>query len=519
MIPNFYAYTPVEVKMQVDALIIQDKLVEIITNNTLIWGGFIALSIGIALLIQLKNIVLFENPARAIYDFILRFFVIAIFLTVLTSRDSRTPNIQTYNGKNWNSKVNVNGSGIPMYRYIYGAFSEISKYLSSQLERVSPAYKDYMISPEGTFRILKQMSEQQFDDPKILDAFKKLDSNCLKSETEGVVVDISTGLLAFYKDEDGCKEIKLQLTRDIDNWAQKKASIFDIILTTYDNCVGISTILAGNCSYEGIKNGLTIFAARNYAQTEAIFGLNVKGDALFNDIANRSLLPSKNTNLGILSNATAYTSARAMWLDRLFSMRTLLNLIFTQESYKLSEMKDFRNHASETYNKYLTFLPYIRGWGQALLAYSFLIVCLIGCVGNIRPFISWVGTCFVFSMYLPLQSLLYVTARSFIDFPAFVMSEATDKTMIGVGQYMLTEVAGVQFGYAVASGMLAVMSLGFFAGLYRKAFEFQPHFTDRALQKIGSIVSSVTATGRAIQSIETIKKTRIQNTKRGRETT
>ena len=47
-LPDFYAYTPTEVKMQTDALVIQDKLVDIVTGNTVVWGGFITISIGIA---------------------------------------------------------------------------------------------------------------------------------------------------------------------------------------------------------------------------------------------------------------------------------------------------------------------------------------------------------------------------------------------------------------------------------------------------------------------------------------
>lgn len=495
---NFYANTPVESAILAQAIQFQDKIVSTLLQ-TEIFGLFLTICISIGMVIWIGKLGLRSvSVNQALGEVMIRLCIVIFGTTMLTTQRVNPVPIVSPSGKDWSDfdqirrshpEIAIGGQGLSWYVWIHSGFTGLGSWLTELASNVAQE-GNFQTATDGTLRIVAQASRVMFDDPKILELFHKLDTNCLKKDSQ--ITGLQAGLMSFYDlSTSFCRDNHRDLMSSLKGWASANVGWFDR-----------QRVAVGTCSFyfwcnrTALENALIAFATRNMAEDQYIKTLGVHSELLFQGEA---ITNAAKTNTGnIVPQVTRFTAAGAMYVDRLLSAHTIEQVFFHSMtgSWNDTYSNDFRNHAAKTYDQLLTLLPAIRGWTQAALAGFFVIAAGAMCIGIVEFMFRWLIMVALLSLYEPISAIMYYIVRGFMDISLVSVGNAQsalDPTQIGVAQYLVTEVAEVQTVYF---GLQVILIAGtcWIGRRFFDQIQFKPYFTSQQFAKVSQAGTTIVRT-------------------------
>lgn len=389
-LPDIFVGTPTEAGIWTAAVGSQANIADSIANSP-IFIGIVALSIGLAIIRLLSGIGFADGNKTHIKRFCLFLFCVSLGATFLRKANSTTFSPLNANGMPWRSVTKVannpkysalqnNTNGLFWYTLIHRGFMEGSQFLT---DKVSQATDDNWnhVAPEYLLNALAQTARATIDDPAIENSFDTLVYSC--SDTpKGYILGNTTSVKSMFNLSDPkCLEMYSQLTAQLQTWAQnERPKYFNFPSGSPPSSVGVFQL--ANASV--VDNKIIASAVKNYARSKI-------GEARYT-----------NTNQAALIDGSDF------WVNvkQSFSPNAFLTLsnFFAEKDL---EGAAARNEAAVTYNRLLMFIPAIRGYAAALLAYMFLVAAIGLSVGTPSYFFGWLKMTAIFSLYQPLSAALY----------------------------------------------------------------------------------------------------------------
>lgn len=477
---NFYANSPVEASLWATAVQIQESIADALNQSELLTGVSVLVFSLLMLKAFLNIIGQMSSPSHAAFELMVRLCLMMLGISMLTQKSAGVK-ITTSEKKEWSAFNGVEyepTNGLYWYTHIHVGLNNLGSWLTDLISNQT-VNGSYQMAPEGTFRIAAAASRVMFDDPNILGDFHRLDSNCIAKDAQ--IVSLKEGLSNFYDlSEPFCKTTYDRLLSNLNTWASNKVPWYDSFRVQVGACKFYLW-----CDREAMKKALIAFATRNLAQEQYDKTFGVHDDLL--SVADNSEI----------DRSPLRSPAGAMYVDRLLSAQTLLTglsngllMSGAGEHWTNGYKNDFRNHAAKKYDQLLELLPAIRGYSHAISAYAFIAAAIALCCGLLAPLWAWFKLCFLLSMYEPLAALLYYTARSQIkvsQISSLEASNATDPTMIGIAQYLVSEVARVETIYFGLQCFL-IMCTCFIGYRFFSNMEFKPYFSAQQVEKITRLI-------------------------------
>lgn len=403
-LPNIFTQTAVEAGIWTAAVGTQNSLADAITSSVIFWG-IVTLAIGVALMRFLFGLGTSAGASFTIRRFVTFLFIVAVGISFLKQKNGSHFSPVNANGTEWRSVRKVsqnpkynslqqNVNGLYWYTLLHRGIKEVAQFMTDAITRTT-GNSWGRVAPEYLLNALAQTARATIDDPAIERTFDRLSHNCADTRS-GAVLNNSVSIQSMFNvATPECQGLYRDLSAQLRGWAtgQRPNYIRPPPGTPPENV----TALHLN-ELQAIDNKIIASAVKNYARRKA-------GEAY----------AYHNTN------EAALIGGSDVWVNVQKGFSTDTFLVLANAGMDLFGAKrdlegySARNEAAVMYNKLLQFLPAVRGYAAAILAYMFLVAAVGMCVGIPNLFLGWLKMTAIFALYQPFSAALYQFTTNLIS--------------------------------------------------------------------------------------------------------
>lgn len=394
-LPNIFTSTPVEAGIWTAAVGTQVEIARTISSSQ-VFIVISAIAVGIATIRFLLQLGSGDNRRSAVLKFVTFLAFVAIGISFL-KKENTVPFTPTNSmGRAWkqvpkvsaNKKykdVQINTNGLFWYTLMHRGMLEIAYFVTGAVSRVAsdPTYKS---SPEFLINALAQTTRATIDDPAIERDFDTLVFNCSDKSAGRILGPLESIRSMFDLSRQECGQLYNQLQAKLKTWAAaNRPKIFAPVLLAHGVPSAYADLGLTNTGY--VDNKIIASAVKNYARVKA-------GES--------SSITATNNAALIDGTDTWVNISKALSADGL-----LMAYSFLSGDRRDLESAAARNEIAITYNRLLQFLPAIRGYALAILAYTFVVAALALSIGLTGMFLGWLRMSAIFCLYIPFSAALY----------------------------------------------------------------------------------------------------------------
>lgn len=399
-LPEIFTQTPLEAGIWTAAVGAQTAIAKAITSSAVFYGA-VTLSLAIGAIMFLFGIGSGGSTKRSISRFLLLLVTIAIGFSFLKKENSTPFSPVNATGVKWRSVSKVasnpkykslqsNYNGLFWYTTFHKSMSEIA-HLMTDIIAKGMDDPNYNQAPEFLLNALAQTARATIDDPEVERKFDVLVHNCTDTKRGKVLGNNDSIKTLFDLSSPDCNATYSELVTSLRTWAERNRPA---ILTTPP--IGSSIAIAFDAfalsDVQVVDNKMIASAVKNYARQK----IGETSDF-------------HNTNADASINGTDFWVNLNKYLFSTDSIMIGINGVKKLFGFETSDLEgaNARNEAAVKYNKLLQFLPAVRGYASAILAYSWIVAAVALCVGVHQMFLSWLKMTAWFCLYMPFSAALY----------------------------------------------------------------------------------------------------------------